>query len=81
MSHPLGGMMGAILASPCTSLYGRKLSLIISAIFFILSFLTLIFTDNLPGIYVGRIMQGMGDGIAMVALPIYIGEISSVECR
>lgn len=78
---PLGGVMGSIIASPCTSKVGRKSTLQIGALFFITSFLILIFFDNLFAIYIARFLQGIGDGIAMVALPIYIGEISSVECR
>lgn len=78
---PFGGIMGSLLASPCTSNIGRKQTLLISALFFITSFLILILTDNLLGIYIARFLQGIGDGIAMVALPIYVGEISSVECR
>jgi MFS family permease len=78
---PFGGVMGSIIASPCTSQIGRKSTLLINALFFIASFLILIFTDNLLTIYIARFLQGIGDGIAMVALPIYVGEISSVECR
>lgn len=78
---PLGGIFGSILASPILTIYGRKFSLIFGSAFFIASFSILICVNNLLGIYIARFMQGIGDGIAMVTLPIYIGEISSVECR
>jgi MFS transporter, SP family, solute carrier family 2 (myo-inositol transporter), member 13 len=60
---------------------GRKNSLIFTALFFIASFLILMFSDHLAAIYVARFAQGIGSGLVMVFLPMYIGEISSPECR
>lgn len=60
---------------------GRKWSLIVNALFFVASFVILIFTHNIESIYVARFLQGCGSGVVMVILPIYTGEIASADCR
>jgi MFS family permease len=78
---PIGGLVGPIIFSPLPARIGRKNCLILTALILILSFLILMFTDNLPSIYIARFLQGIGSGLVMVFLPMYIGEISSPECR
>jgi MFS family permease len=78
---PFGGLIGPLICSPLPTRIGRKNCLILTALFFIASFLILMFTNNLPSIYAARFLQGVGSGLVMVILPMYIGEISSPECR
>lgn len=78
---PLGGFIGPFFAAPMTSKLGRKSTLLISSIILISSFIVLIVTSGIYAIYWARFVQGVGNGIAMVALPIYVGEISSADCR
>lgn len=78
---PLGGVFGAILCAPLPSGIGRKNCLLLSAVFFAVSFALLMFTSDLPSIYTARFFQGVGSSLVMVVLPIYIGEIASPECR
>lgn len=77
----LGGFVGPILFAPLPGLIGRKCSLLLSSLFFILSFLILIVTNDITSIYIARFLQGCGSGIVIVILPIFIGEISSPNCR
>lgn len=78
---PIGGLVGPIFFAPLPGLIGRKLSLIINALFFIISFLILIFTNDIVSIYIARFFQGFGSGVVMVILPMYTGEIASAGCR
>jgi MFS family permease len=78
---PFGAFLGPFLAAPLISRIGRKFTLLTSSLFFIASYVILITTRGILGIYLARTLQGVGNGMAMVLLPIYVGEISSPECR
>lgn len=78
---PIGGLVGPILFAPLPGIVGRKLSLMLSSLFFVTSFFLLILTNDIISIYIARFLQGCGSGIIMVILPIYVAEISSAECR
>lgn len=41
----------------------------------------MILTCNVPQIYIARLLQGFGVGFVMTAQTMYIGEISSDDCR
>lgn len=78
---PFGGFIGPLIAAPLISRIGRKYTLLLSSVFFIASYIILMVTKGISAMYLARFIQGVGDGIAMVLLPIYVGEISSPECR
>lgn len=69
------------VAGPLTDVIGRKWTLLSSSVFFILSWLLLILTCNVSQIYIARLLQGFGVGFVMTAQTMYIGEISSDDCR
>lgn len=78
---PIGGLVGPIVFAPLPGLIGRKSSLLLNALFFIASFLILIYTNDIYSIYLSRFLQGFGSGVVMVILPMYTGEIASAACR
>jgi MFS transporter, SP family, galactose:H+ symporter len=78
---PLGGIFGSFTAALLSNKIGRKWAILAGAKFFISSFILLIFEETLPLIYIARILQGIGCGIVLATLPIYIGEIASADCR
>ena len=69
------------VAGPLTDIIGRKWTLLSSSIFYILSWLLMILTCNVPQMYVARLLQGFGVGFVMTAQTMYIGEIASDDCR
>jgi MFS family permease len=69
------------MAGPLTDMIGRKWTLLSSSVFFILSYILLILTCNVPQIYIARLLQGFGVGFVMTAQTMYIGEIASDDCR
>lgn len=77
----LVSLTAPFVAGPMTDMVGRKWTLLCSSIFYILSYILLILTCNVPQIYVARLLQGFGVGFVMTAEPMYIGEISSDDCR
>ena len=81
----LGCLVGAIGAGPLSIKFGRKHSLILSAILFSLSAygsgLPVIFSESVSLLVVFRIIGGLGIGIASMNAPMYIAEIAPSEIR
>ena len=81
----LGCFIGAIVAGAMSKKYGRKLSLIISAILFSLSAwgsgLPDLFPQTVSMLVAFRIIGGLGIGIASMNAPMYIAEISPADIR
>lgn len=72
---------GPFIAGPMADKWGRKITLLISSIFFLLSYILLVTTKSVAQIYAARLIQGLGVGFVMTAQPMYIGEIASDDCR
>ena len=81
----LGCLVGAIVAGPLSIKFGRKHSLIISAILFSISAygsgLPSIFPESVSLLVVFRIIGGLGIGIASMNAPMYIAEIAPSSIR
>ncbi|MGD6966331.1 D-xylose transporter XylE [Rossellomorea vietnamensis] len=89
----IGCIIGGLLSGYFSSAYGRKKSLIIAAVLFLLSALgsaypeILFFTPGEPTIglliafNIYRIIGGIGVGLASAIVPIYIGEIAPAHIR
>ncbi|AAS41134.1 MULTISPECIES: D-xylose transporter XylE [Bacillus] len=89
----IGCIIGGVISGYCASKFGRKRSLIIAAILFIVSALGasypefLFFTKGEPTIVLllafnlYRIIGGIGVGLASAICPIYIGEIAPADIR
>ncbi|MEG7837450.1 D-xylose transporter XylE [Bacillus pacificus] len=93
LSALIGCIIGGVISGYCASKFGRKRSLIIAAILFIVSALGasypefLFFTKGEPTIVLllafnlYRIIGGIGVGLASAICPIYIGEIAPADIR
>ncbi len=81
----LGALAGALGAGFLSRLYGRKVSLIISAVLFTIS----AWGSGMPGVLpesttllvIFRILGGIGIGIASMNAPMYIAEIAPAKNR
>lgn len=81
----IGCLFGAIFSGPLSIKFGRKNSLIISAILFTLSAwgsgLPSFMTDSVTLLVFFRIIGGLGIGIASMNAPMYIAEIAPADKR
>ncbi|MFK7758094.1 MAG: sugar porter family MFS transporter [Flavobacteriales bacterium] len=81
----IGCLVGAIVAGPLSIKWGRKNSLIISAVLFSLSAfgsgLPSMFPESLTLLVVFRIIGGLGIGIASMNAPMYIAEVAPSNIR
>jgi len=80
---PLGAMLGSLLSS-CTLAYSRRASIFLSGLLFLAAFSLMgvaHLASFLPLVLAGRLLSGMGVGIAVPSSAIYIAEISSPDLR
>ncbi|KAK2741127.1 hypothetical protein FQN57_005728 [Myotisia sp. PD_48] len=80
-SYTLGGLLGALLAGPLSTKYGRLFTFRITTIFFMAGPLAATFASTIPIFCAGRLLSGVGAGAAIVVGPIYISEISPPKNR
>lgn len=76
-----GSILGNLVAGPLSDKIGRKRSLIIAAILFSVTGLLCAFAQNIEMFIAGRIIGGLGVGIAILVAPIYIAEIAPAKKR
>ncbi|MEM6767144.1 MAG: sugar porter family MFS transporter [Bacteroidota bacterium] len=81
----LGCFAGAIAAGPLSKQFGRKTSLILSAVLFTISAwgsgLPSFLPESVPILVFFRIIGGLGIGIASMNAPMYIAELSPANIR
>ncbi|KAI9292284.1 general substrate transporter, partial [Neoconidiobolus thromboides FSU 785] len=77
----LGGGFGGLSASKLLSWLGRRNSLLLNNVFFIVGGVLLGTATTLAQMGVGRFLVGVGSGIASVGVSTYIGEIATNKCR
>lgn len=61
--------------------FGRKTTLLLGAIPFILGWILVIVARSVAALYVGRMFSGLGYGIVYTVAPMYTGEIATNEVR
>ncbi|KAK4982888.1 Bifunctional purine biosynthesis protein PurH [Elasticomyces elasticus] len=72
----LGGLIGALGAGPFSASYGRLKTMLGATPLFIVGAVFEALAINIPFMVVGRFISGLGAGVAVVAVPIYISEIA-----
>ncbi|MEN6384553.1 MAG: sugar porter family MFS transporter [Phycisphaerales bacterium] len=76
-----GCIAGSAVAGPLTDKFGRKIILILAAIFLTVSCIWCIFPSSASWLVVARIIGGLGIGITSMAAPVYISEIAPAKLR
>ncbi|CAL5867906.1 uncharacterized protein PFLUO_LOCUS2128 [Penicillium psychrofluorescens] len=79
--YTLGGLLGALLAGPVSTKYGRLVALRATTIFFILGPVAEALATAIPVLSLGRFLSGIGSGAAIVVGPIFISEIAPPSAR
>ncbi|KAJ5561290.1 hypothetical protein N7461_000051 [Penicillium sp. DV-2018c] len=79
--YTLGGLLGALMAGPIATKYGRLLALRATTLFFILGPTAETLAPAIPLLILGRFLSGVGSGAAIVVGPIYISEIAPPSAR
>lgn len=78
---PLGAMLGSIIMTPLNEYFGRKLSIIISCLWYTLGAGLCAGSHSYGMMYAGRFLLGIGVGIEGGCVGIYISESVPAEVR
>ncbi len=76
-----GAIFSTLSAGPLCDKIGRKPSLLIAALLFAATSIIYAFATTIEVFIAGRIIGGLGVGIAILVAPIYIAEISPDKKR
>lgn len=76
-----GAAGGAIVAAPMSLHFGRKVSLIIAAVAFVLGALVCAFAPTVSVLIIGRVVLGLAIGVAAFVAPLYLSEIAPEQVR
>ncbi|KXT16686.1 hypothetical protein AC579_5259 [Pseudocercospora musae] len=79
--YSAGGFFGALFMYPALELLGRKKTLIIADIIFIVGAVLTVGPVHLGSMYAGRLLTGLGVGAIAAVCPIYVSEISPPAIR
>ncbi|KAJ0971310.1 hypothetical protein J5N97_019269 [Dioscorea zingiberensis] len=77
----LAAIVASFVASNVSKKYGRKLTMQVASIFFLVGVVLDAAAMNLPMLIVGRIFLGFGVGFANQAVPLFLSEIAPTRIR
>lgn len=76
-----GCIGGVLIAGYVSDKIGRKKTLILTALLFLVSSIVAAIPQNLPQFLIGRFIGGLGIGAASIVSPLYISEIAPAKKR
>ncbi len=77
----LGATVGAFTGGRFADRFGRRVTLIVTSIVFIAGAMICASAPSLAVLVVGRVVVGLGIGLASTTVPVYISEVSPPEAR
>jgi sugar porter (SP) family MFS transporter len=77
----VGAVIGALTAGRLADMIGRRLTVLITAVVFIVGVLLAAFTPTFPILLAARIIIGLAVGAASTTVPLYIGEVVPPKVR
>uniref|UniRef100_A0A8D0HVL5 Solute carrier family 2, facilitated glucose transporter member 8 n=1 Tax=Sphenodon punctatus TaxID=8508 RepID=A0A8D0HVL5_SPHPU len=77
----LGAAAGGILGGCVVDKAGRKLTLMLCSLPYVLGFLIIIAAQDVWMLYAGRLLSGVASGVTSLVVPVYISEISHSKVR
>ena len=72
----LGAMAGALVAGGLADRLGRRRTIVIAAVLFVVGALAESLAPGTPVLVIGRLVVGFGVGVASVAAPLYAAELA-----
>src|SRR5258708_24201445 len=77
----VGAAVAALGGGRLSDRLGRRTTLILTSLIFILGALICAFADSFQTLLVGRTIVGLGIGLASTTVPVYISEVSPPKAR
>lgn len=76
-----GSAVATLFSGPFTDRFGRHLSINVSAVIFMIGVIILVLAGNFATAMAGRLVQGFGDGIIGIIVPLYMAETLPARVR
>jgi len=76
-----GGACATLFSGPFADRFGRRFSLNISAVVFIVGIVLVVISHSFIGVLIGRVVQGIGIGIITIVVPLYLVETMPASLR
>jgi sugar porter (SP) family MFS transporter len=76
-----GAIVGALTGGSLSDRFGRRLTLLATSIVFIAGAILCAAAMSIAALVVGRIIVGLGIGLACTTVPVYISEVAPPEAR
>lgn len=77
----IGGVIGGLFSGTLADRIGRKPTIGLTALLFIIGSLATALAETYSGLLAGRFLSGLGVGVISVAAPLYLAEISPPRFR
>jgi MFS transporter, SP family, galactose:H+ symporter len=77
----VGAAVGALSGGRLADVFGRRFMLLITALIFVAGAMVCAATPSLDILVIGRLVVGLGIGLATSTVPIYISEVSPPQTR
>lgn len=77
----IGSIIGVLIAGKLSDRWGRKVTMLVAAVFFSVSGIACAFVGSLEQLVVARILGGIGIGVVSIVSPLYISEVSIAQYR
>ena len=72
----LGAAIGSFFAGTLSDFYGRKPVIMVADVMFTIGSILMGYASSITMLIVGRVIVGLGVGIAAQIVPLYLAEIS-----
>ncbi|KAI8909275.1 sugar transporter [Powellomyces hirtus] len=76
-----GSVIGSLMAGPMSDKWGRRDSIFMACIFWVVGTIIQIFVTGVPTLIIGRAINGICVGITSSQVPVYLAEIAKKEKR
>ena len=73
--------MGAVAAGPLADWFGRRKVIMMADVLFSAGAIVMWRAGSIQVLMVGRVVVGLGVGVASLVVPVYLSEISPIEVR
>lgn len=77
----VGGLFGALIASKLSFFCGRRSSIFLTALIFLIGTLCITLTTSIRLLIIGRLVLGVAVGLASMVAPLYLSELSPAKYR
>ena len=74
-------IIGVLMAGKLSDRWGRKVTMLVAAVFFSVSGIACAFVGSFEQLVVARILGGIGIGVVSIVSPLYISEVSIAQYR